>query len=85
MFVLVYAPGYYWAARKPEKYPQLILIGFIGKVFGPIGFVFSYFTGVLPLAFGLTLLTNDLIWWPSFILYLYQIVKERGFEEFIYG
>jgi hypothetical protein len=78
MFVWVYAPAYYWAARHPERYPQLILIGFLGKLAGPVGFVVSAFTGQLPLAFGLTILTNDLVWWPSFALYLRDAAQLRG-------
>src|SRR5207253_718667 len=64
MFVLVYAPGYWWAARYPEKHSHLVLIGFLGKLFGPVGFAWALLGGQLPLAFGWTILTNDLIWWP---------------------
>jgi hypothetical protein len=78
MFVLVYAPAYYWAARQPGKYPHLILIGLLGKLAGPIGFVYSALTGQLPVAFGLTILTNDLIWWPSFMLYMRDAARARG-------
>jgi hypothetical protein len=78
MFVLVYAPGYFWAARYPERHYHLILIGLLGKLFGPLGFVWSAATGSLPLVFGLTLLTNDLIWWPMFMLYLRDIGRQHG-------
>jgi len=78
MFVLVYAPAYYWAGRYPEKYGLLILIGFIGKLFGPIGFVFALLTDQLPIEFGLNLITNDLIWWIPFALYLHQFAKTKG-------
>ena len=44
MFVLVYAPAYWWAGRHPERHGHLILIGLLGKVLGPVGFVFSFFT-----------------------------------------
>ena len=70
MFVLVYVPAYWWARRYPSRNRHLILIGFLGKVLGPIGFVWAYLHGQLPLAFGLTNLTNDVIWWPAFVLYL---------------
>jgi len=73
MFVLVYAPAYWWAARFPERHAHLILIGLLGKVLGPIGFAWSYLTGQLPGAFGWTILTNDLIWWPAFGLYLWLL------------
>jgi hypothetical protein len=78
MLVLVYAPGYWWAARYPERHPHLILIGLLGKVLGPIGFAWSLATGQLPLAFGWTILTNDLIWLPAFALYLREMAVRRG-------
>jgi hypothetical protein len=78
MFVLVYAPGYWWVARNPSRYPELIVIGLLGKTLGPVGFVWSATTGQLPLAFGLTILTNDLMWWPAFALYLIESARIRG-------
>ena len=70
MFVLVYAPAYWWAGRYPSRYRHLILIGMFGKILGPIGFVWAFTHHQLPLAFGLINLTNDVIWWPAFALYL---------------
>jgi hypothetical protein len=78
MFVLVYAPGYWWAARQPDRHRHLILIGLLGKLLGPIGFVWSVAAGQLPLAFGWTILTNDLIWWPAFWLYLRDAARLYG-------
>ena len=68
MLVLCYAPAYYWAARRPL--PEIVAVGLLGKTLGPIGFVWAVATGRLPLVFGLTILTNDLIWWPAFVGYL---------------
>lgn len=66
MMVGVYAYGYYLLARDPERYSGFIWIGILGKTFGPIGFFWSAFHGVLPWSFGWTILTNDLLWWPVF-------------------
>jgi hypothetical protein len=66
MMVLVYALGYWMIARDPKRYAALVWIGLIGKTFGPIGFLFTALQGGLPWVFGLTILTNDLIWWPAF-------------------
>lgn len=77
MFVLVYAPAYWWAGRNPEQHPHLILIGLIGKVLGPVGFLWSVMNSQLPGVFGWTILTNDLIWWPAFTLYLRDAIRER--------
>ena len=78
MFVLVYAPAYWWAARDPLRHRHFIVIGLLGKLFGPIGFIWSAFNGQLPLVFGLTLLTNDLIWWPAFGLFLRDAARVSG-------
>jgi small multidrug resistance pump len=86
MFVLVYAPAYWWAGRYPSRYRHLILIGLLGKILGPIGFVWAYAHGQLPLAFGLTNLTNDVIWWPAFVLYLHKGTRlSGGWIPFILG
>ena len=78
MFVLVYAPAYWWAGRYPDRHYHLILVGLIGKVLGPIGFVWSIMTDQLPLSFGWVILTNDLIWLPSFFLYFKSILSKRS-------
>lgn len=66
MMVQVYAIGYWLLYRDPQRYAPFIWIAILGKTFGPIGFVFTALKGELPWAFGLTILTNDLIWWPAF-------------------
>jgi hypothetical protein len=78
MFVLVYAPAYWWAARRPWRHRHLVLIGFLGKLLGPIGFLWALIAGQLPLAFGWTILTNDLIWWPAFLLFLRDAARRGG-------
>lgn len=78
MFVLVYAPAYWWAARYPGRHRHLILIGFLGKILGPIGFIWAVGNQQLPLAFGWTILTNDLLWWPAFYLYLRDTARLYG-------
>ena len=58
----------------------MVLVGLLGKVFGPIGFLSAVVGGTLPLSFGLTILTNDVIWWLPFALILlraYQSNKTR--------
>lgn len=86
MFVLVYAPGYAWAALHPSKHAHLVFIGMLGKILGPIGFIWAAATGQLPLRFGLTILTNDLIWWPAFISYLLASARlHGGWKAFLLG
>ena len=85
MFVLVYAPAYWWVGRFPSRHRHLILIGLAGKVFGPIGFAWSAVTGQLPLAFGLTILNNDLVWWPAFALFLRDARLSGGRARLLSG
>lgn len=85
MFVLVYAPAYWWAGRFPERHYHFILIGLLGKIFGPIGFVWSVITGQLPLTFGWIILTNDIIWLPAFIFYFKAILSRRCLLDILRG
>ena len=78
MFVLVYAPAYWWAARRPARHRHLIVIGLLGKILGPIGFVWAWANDDIPAAFGWTIITNDLIWWPAFGLYLREVTRRFG-------
>ena len=43
-----------------------MLVGLLGKIFGPIGFVWTAWHGAIPWHFGFTILTNDLLWWVPF-------------------
>ncbi len=70
MIVGVYGVGYWAAAADPWRHWPVVLVGFLGKVFGPIGFAAALWKGTLPPAFGLTILTNDLLWWVPFALIL---------------
>ena len=72
MIVGAYGIGYAIAASDAVRWWPIVLVGLIGKVAGPIGFVQSAATGALPWAFGWTILTNDLIWWVPFTIILYR-------------
>lgn len=86
MFVLVYAPAYGWAARRPSAHGHLILVGMLGKILGPIGFLWAMASGQLPLRFGAVILTNDLLWWPAFASYLQAVARVHGgWKAFLTG
>lgn len=72
MMVMVYGLGYYYLARDPQRYAAFIWIGLLGKTFGPIGFVYALATGQLPLQFGWTIVTNDLVWLPVFYSFAFR-------------
>jgi hypothetical protein len=66
MIVGVYGVGYAIAAGDPMRHWPIVLVGLLGKLFGPIGFVWAVSRGELPWMAGLTIVTNDLIWWVPF-------------------
>ena len=70
MIVGVYGVGYWLAADNPMVHWPIVLVGFMGKVFGPIGFSMALFNEEFPLKFGLNIIFNDLIWWIPFFLIL---------------
>ena len=77
MVIGVYGLGYWWAAANPVKHWPIVAVGFLGKIFGPLGFIFNYLNGVVPASFAYTLITNDLIWWLPFFLILNEARKKK--------
>ncbi len=72
MIVGVYGVGYLIAAQAPLKHWPIVLVGFLGKVFGPIGFVWAASQGELPWAAGWMIIFNDLIWLIPFAMILWS-------------
>ena len=70
MVVGLYGILYFEVARVPERGWLLAAVGLIGKLLGPLGMVLLLWQGVWPLSAGIMCLTNDLIWWIPFGLYL---------------
>ena len=66
MVIGVYGLGYLAAASNPLRHWPIVMVGLLGKVFGPIGFVWTAAQGGIDWIFGLNILTNDLIWWATF-------------------
>lgn len=78
MIVGVYGIGYVIAAGYPRTHWPIVLVGLLGKIFGPIGFVVALQRGTFPPLFGLTILTNDLLWWIPFALILRDAAKHHS-------
>jgi hypothetical protein len=85
MLVMLYAPAYWWASRDPVRHRHLVLIGLAGKVLGPAGFAWSLATGQLPAGFALVILTNDLLWWPAFGLFVRDAARVGGWPALLRG
>lgn len=77
MIVGVYGVGYLIAAKNPLLHWPITLVGLLGKIFGPLGFLGALLEEKLPLSFGATILTNDLIWWIPFSLILKEAWKSH--------
>lgn len=80
MIVGVYGVGYLAAAADPLRHWPIVLVGFLGKIFGPLGYAIGVVRGEVPPAFGATLPTNDLIWWVPFGLILYHAARAHRSE-----
>jgi len=82
MIVGVYGIGYLAAATDPVRHWPIVLVGFLGKIFGPIGYVQGVVSGEVPAAFGVTIPTNDVIWWAPFALILVHAARAHGLGFF---
>ena len=81
MIVGVYGIGYLAAARDSRRHWPIVLVGLLGKIFGPIGFFGAVLSGDLPPAFGITILTNDLVWWVPFSMMLWDAWRSNTAPE----
>ena len=77
MVVGLYGIIYFEVARIPERGWLLAAVGLLGKILGPLGFVFGASTGELPWAFGWVNVFNDLIWLPAFTLFAIAVWKNE--------
>ena len=73
LLVGLYGYGYWVVSRNLHRYPQLVVIGLLGKVLGPIGWGYFVLIGQLLPASLITILFNDLMWIPFFVWYLYWV------------
>jgi hypothetical protein len=70
MVLGLYGVLYLEVARRPEHGWLIAAVGMTGKVLGPLGLAWLIGTGVWPARTVLLIVTNDLIWWLPFALYL---------------
>jgi len=72
MVVGLYGFVYLWIAKNPERGFFFAAIGLIGKILGPIGLARLIWSGAWPPSTIILCVTNDLIWWIPFTLYLWD-------------
>src|SRR4029078_7692148 len=70
MVVGLYGIVYMEVARVPERGWLLAMVGLIGKLLGTIGLAGLILRGQWPISTIVLCLTNDLIWWIPFTLYV---------------
>lgn len=79
MVVGVYGLLYWEVARRPERGWLIAAVGLLGKILGPIGLAVLIANGTWPLSTIVLCLTNDLIWWLPFGIYLHDAFS--GFQD----
>ncbi|GAA3601790.1 hypothetical protein GCM10022223_16920 [Kineosporia mesophila] len=70
MVLGLYGVLYLEVARRPEHGWPIAAVGLTGKVLGPIGLAFFILSGQWPWQTVAITVTNDLIWWVPFGIYL---------------
>jgi len=81
MIVGVYGIGYWIAANAPFRHWPIVLVGLLGKLLGPLGYVDGVLLRGLDPWFGVTIPTNDLIWWVPFTLILWGAMRANQGAE----
>ncbi len=72
MVVGLYGVVYLEIARRPERGFLLALVGFVGKVLGPIGMIMLVLQGKWKSGALVMNMTNDFIWLIPFAVYLFD-------------
>lgn len=81
MVIGVYGVGYYLASRNYIDHWVIVLVGYLGKVFGPIGIFYFVFTGQLHYGFLVVTFFNDIIWWIPFTIMLKEAYQTHQFKK----
>jgi small multidrug resistance pump len=72
MVVGLYGLGYAYAALRLDRAAPFIVLGLLGKLLGPAGWVLAVSRGELPIRTLGLILFNDVIWWLPFALFLLE-------------
>ncbi len=77
----VYGIGYIIAASDPRTHWPIVLVGLLGKIFGPIGFTAALLRGDVSAALRCNDSYNDLVWWVPFVMILWDAAKHGGDQQ----
>jgi hypothetical protein len=78
MAVGTYGLAYGYAALRLDRATPFIVIGLVGKILGPIGWVLTVRSGEWPVRTFTMILFNDLVWWLPFKLFLIDGTRIGG-------
>ncbi len=78
MIVGVYGVGYWIASGDPIRHWPITLVGFMGKVLGPLGFAKALYESRFSPKFIWVILANDLVWLIPFGLILLHVHRENN-------
>jgi hypothetical protein len=78
MVIGLYGLIYFQVAWEPERGWWPAAVGLLGKILGPIGLAELIWSGRWPAVTVWLVITNDLIWWVPFSLYLYDARATRA-------
>ncbi len=71
MMIAVFGAAYLAAGHNPIRHWPIVFAGLLGRILGPIGFLYGVIHGTFTLQAGLTILTNDIIWIIPFAMILW--------------
>lgn len=77
MIVGVFGVGFLIAATNPYRHWPIVLVGFLGKLFGVIGFAVALSSSELQAKFGWAILTNDVVWLVPFLIILWGAIRHH--------
>lgn len=78
MVIGLYGLLYLDVARAPEQGWRIAAVGLIGKILGPIGMAILVAMGRWPARMAVLCLTNDVIWWIPFAMYLLDVYRKAS-------
>jgi small multidrug resistance pump len=77
MVVGVYGLLYWHASRHLDRARPIIAVGLLGKVLGPIGWVWTFAPGRIAAPTFVVVALNDILWWPGFASFLLRERSQR--------